>query len=115
MSLSITAAVERWPVAGQFIIARGAKTYVDVLVVAVSDGTYVGMGEGTAIYYQDESAESRRKASLTIWFDLIQTPREPHYKRYCRRVLRVMHWTALYGMLRQRLRVFPCGNLSVWL
>ena len=58
MSLSISAVIERWPVAGQFIIARGAKTYVDVLVVAVSDGLHVGMGEGTAIYYHGESAES---------------------------------------------------------
>ena len=49
--------VERWPVAGQFVIARGAKTFVDVLVVAVSDGTHVGMGEGTAIYYRGETAE----------------------------------------------------------
>jgi L-alanine-DL-glutamate epimerase-like enolase superfamily enzyme len=58
MPLRITAAVERWPVAGQFIIARGAKTYVDVLVVAVSDGTHIGYGEGTAIYYMQETAES---------------------------------------------------------
>ena len=58
MGLGITAIVERWPVAGQFIIARGAKTNVDVLVVAVSDGAHVGMGEGTAIYYHGESAES---------------------------------------------------------
>jgi L-Ala-D/L-Glu epimerase len=58
MSLRITAAVERWPVAGQFIIARGAKTYVDVLVVAVSDGGHIGYGEGTAIYYKGETAES---------------------------------------------------------
>ena len=58
MGLGITAIVERWPVAGQFIIARGAKTYVDVLVVAVSDGAHIGMGEGTAIYYHGESAES---------------------------------------------------------
>ena len=58
MGLGITAIVERWPVAGQFIIARGAKTHVDVLVVAVSDGVHVGMGEGTAIYYHGESAES---------------------------------------------------------
>jgi L-Ala-D/L-Glu epimerase len=57
MSLRITATVERWPVAGQFIIARGAKTFVDVLVVAVSDGTHIGYGEGTAIYYQGETAE----------------------------------------------------------
>ena len=58
MTLRISAIIERWPVAGQFIIARGAKTYVDVLVVAVSDGDHVGMGEGTAIYYNGESAES---------------------------------------------------------
>jgi L-Ala-D/L-Glu epimerase len=58
MTIRISAIVERWPVAGQFIIARGAKTYVDVLVVAVSDGTHVGMGEGTAIYYDGESAGS---------------------------------------------------------
>jgi L-Ala-D/L-Glu epimerase len=58
MALAITAIVERWPVAGQFIIARGAKTHVDVLVVAARDGNHVGMGEGTAIYYHGESAES---------------------------------------------------------
>ncbi|MBL0925556.1 MAG: dipeptide epimerase [Sphingomonadaceae bacterium] len=57
MGLRISATVERWPVAGQFIIARGAKTYVDVVVVAASDGTHVGMGEGTAIYYRGETAE----------------------------------------------------------
>ncbi len=58
MSLRITACVERWPVAGQFVIARGAKTHVDVLVVAAGDGTHVGLGEGTAIYYNGENAES---------------------------------------------------------
>jgi L-Ala-D/L-Glu epimerase len=58
LPLRITAIVERWPVAGAFIISRGAKTYVDVLVVAASDGGHVGMGEGTAIYYHGESAES---------------------------------------------------------
>ena len=57
MGTQITAVVERWPVAGQFIISRGAKTYVDVLVVAVSDGTHWGMGQGTAIYYHTETAE----------------------------------------------------------
>lgn len=57
MNLQITASVERWPVDGQFIIARGAKTYVDVLVVGISDGTHIGMGEGTAIYYEGETAE----------------------------------------------------------
>ncbi|MEP7349637.1 MAG: N-acetyl-D-Glu racemase DgcA [Sphingorhabdus sp.] len=58
MSLRITAMIERWPVAGQFIISRGVKTHVDVLVVAVSNGDHFGFGEGTAIYYNGESAES---------------------------------------------------------
>lgn len=58
MTLRITATVERWPVAGRFIIARGAKTFVDVLVVAVSDGEHISYGEGTAIYYRGETAES---------------------------------------------------------
>ena len=57
MTLHITATVERWPVDGQFIIARGAKEYVDLLVVAVSDGQHIGYGEGTAIYYCGETAE----------------------------------------------------------
>lgn len=71
MTLRISAIIERWPVAGQFIIARGAKTYVDVLVVAVSDGTHVGMGEGTAIYYQGESAESCL-AEVEIVIDILE-------------------------------------------
>ncbi|MDX3908636.1 MAG: dipeptide epimerase [Sphingobium sp.] len=54
----ISAQVERWPVAGAFIISRGAKTHVDVVVCTVGDGTHVGRGEGTAIYYEGESAES---------------------------------------------------------
>lgn len=54
----LSATVERWPVAGAFIISRGAKTQVDVVVCTVSDGVHVGRGEGTAIYYEGESAES---------------------------------------------------------
>ncbi len=56
MSQSITASIERWPVAGQFIIARGPKTYVDVIVVEVRSGAHVGRGEGTPIYYKGETA-----------------------------------------------------------
>lgn len=53
----LSATVERWPVAGSFVISRGAKTFVDVVVCAVGDGTHVGRGEGTAIYYEGETAE----------------------------------------------------------
>lgn len=53
----ISATVERWPVAGAFIISRGAKTHVDVVVCTVGDGRYEGRGEGTAIYYEGETAQ----------------------------------------------------------
>lgn len=53
---SVSAHIERWPVAGAFIIARGAKTYVDVVVAQVGDGKYIGRGEATPIYYEGETA-----------------------------------------------------------
>ena len=55
---SLTARIETWPVAGSFVIARGAKTHVDVVTVAIADGVHVGRGEATAIYYHGESAET---------------------------------------------------------
>ncbi|WP_327752936.1 N-acetyl-D-Glu racemase DgcA [Sphingobium sp. SJ10-10] len=57
MTRIISATVDRWPVAGAFIISRGAKTSVDVVVCTVGDGAHVGRGEGTAIYYEGETAE----------------------------------------------------------
>ena len=57
MTRIISATVERWPVAGAFIISRGAKTEVDVVVCTVGDGDHVGRGEGTAIYYEGETAQ----------------------------------------------------------
>ncbi len=40
------------------MIARGAKTHVDVLIVAAAFGGMTGIGEGTPIYYRGESAGS---------------------------------------------------------
>ncbi len=58
IAMTIKAMIERWPVAGAFIIARGAKRHVDVVVVSVSDGHYIGYGEGTPIYYHGETAQN---------------------------------------------------------
>lgn len=52
-----SAGVERFAVDGEFVISRGAKTDVDVVVCEVTDGTHVGRGEGTPIYYEGETAE----------------------------------------------------------
>jgi L-Ala-D/L-Glu epimerase len=68
--IKITAKVERWPVAGAFIIARGAKTHVDVVVVEVSDGVHVGRGEATPIYYKGETAESAVAAIEALNLDI---------------------------------------------
>jgi L-alanine-DL-glutamate epimerase-like enolase superfamily enzyme len=56
--MQLAARIERWPVAGAFTIARGAKTHVDVVVVEVTADGVTGRGEGTAIYYHGESAAS---------------------------------------------------------
>ncbi len=58
MMISIFARIERWPVAGAFVIARGSKTHVDVVVVEARAGDHVGRGEATPIYYKGETANS---------------------------------------------------------
>lgn len=55
-NLQITALVEKWPVKGSFVIARGAKKDVDVLVVGVGYNGLFGLGESTPIYYRGETA-----------------------------------------------------------
>jgi L-alanine-DL-glutamate epimerase-like enolase superfamily enzyme len=62
VSRRLTVAIERWPVAGAFVIARGAKTHVDVVTAEIAEGGLVGRGEATAIYYHGESAESVAEA-----------------------------------------------------
>ncbi len=58
MTLSVSAKIERWPVDGSFIISRGTKTHVDVVICRISDGIYCGSGEATPIYYEGETAEN---------------------------------------------------------
>lgn len=54
MSRTLTARIERFAVRGAFVIARGAKTHVDVVVAEVTDGAHTGSGEGTPIYYRGD-------------------------------------------------------------
>ena len=55
---TVTATVERFPTRGTFVIARGAKSFVDVITVEVGADGAVGRGEATAIYYHGETAEA---------------------------------------------------------
>jgi L-alanine-DL-glutamate epimerase-like enolase superfamily enzyme len=58
MARLLNARIERFAVRGAFVIARGAKTQVDVVVAEITDATHRGRGEGTAIYYRGDSAEA---------------------------------------------------------
>jgi len=58
MTRTLTAAIERYPTRGDFVIARGAKQHVDVVVVEIVDGAHRGRGEGTAVYYRGETADT---------------------------------------------------------
>ncbi|MFN3658894.1 MAG: N-acetyl-D-Glu racemase DgcA [Pseudolabrys sp.] len=56
--LSLTVAVERWPIAGSFTISRGAKTEAVVVVAELSDGGARGRGECVPYARYGESVES---------------------------------------------------------
>jgi L-alanine-DL-glutamate epimerase-like enolase superfamily enzyme len=45
MPLSLTVRAERWPIAGRFTIARGAKTEAVVVVAELAEGALTGRGE----------------------------------------------------------------------
>jgi L-alanine-DL-glutamate epimerase-like enolase superfamily enzyme len=56
--LRVMVRVERWPIAGTFVIARGAKTEAVVVVVEVSDGLRTGRGECVPYARYGETVES---------------------------------------------------------
>jgi L-alanine-DL-glutamate epimerase-like enolase superfamily enzyme len=56
--ITVHCAVERFPIAGRFVIARGAKTEARVVVVTVERGGYRGRGECVPYARYGESVES---------------------------------------------------------
>jgi L-alanine-DL-glutamate epimerase-like enolase superfamily enzyme len=64
MTLSITATVETWPIAGAFVIARGVKREATVVVAHVSDGTVSGRGECVPYARYGETVDSVQRAIL---------------------------------------------------
>jgi L-alanine-DL-glutamate epimerase-like enolase superfamily enzyme len=65
-SLTIDAAVETWPIAGAFVIARGAKREATVVVAQVSDGTVAGRGECVPYARYGETVAGVRDAILGL-------------------------------------------------
>ncbi|MCX5493548.1 dipeptide epimerase [Kaistia dalseonensis] len=45
MSPILSVGMERWPIAGAFVISRGARTEATVVVATISDGADIGRGE----------------------------------------------------------------------
>ena len=50
--------IENWPIAGQFVISRGAKTEALVVVVELTDGEFRGLGECVPYARYGESVDS---------------------------------------------------------
>jgi L-alanine-DL-glutamate epimerase-like enolase superfamily enzyme len=57
MSLTVSAAIETWPIAGEFTISRGSRTEMTVVVAKISDGKHVGRGECAPYPRYDETPE----------------------------------------------------------
>jgi L-alanine-DL-glutamate epimerase-like enolase superfamily enzyme len=55
---TLSARIERFATRRPFVIARGAKHEVDVVVAEVEDSAHTGRGEGTPLYYLGDSAEA---------------------------------------------------------
>src|ERR1700704_4595607 len=56
--LKIETAVETWPIAGEFVIARGTKREAAVVVARVSDGTASGRSECVPYARYGETVDS---------------------------------------------------------
>lgn len=57
MARELTIAIERFPIAGVFTIARGTRTEAVVVTVTLRDGAATGRGEGFPLARYDEDAE----------------------------------------------------------
>ncbi|HET7680114.1 MAG TPA: N-acetyl-D-Glu racemase DgcA, partial [Xanthobacteraceae bacterium] len=66
MAVRLTVHIERWPIAGSFVISRGAKTEAVVVVAELRDGSLVGRGECVPLarYDQTVDGEAARLAGL---------------------------------------------------
>src|SRR5260370_3096225 len=68
-SPTLSARIERWPIAGSFTISRGAKTEAVIVVAEVSCGGHTGRGECVPYPRYGESPEATLAA--------LQAMREP--------------------------------------
>ena len=72
MALTVSTAMETWPIAGSFTISRGSRTEIVVVVAEISDGTHTGRGECAPYPRYDETPEGVVAAISAA--DLGETP-----------------------------------------
>ncbi len=77
-ALRITCAVETFPIAGSFVIARGAKTEARVVVATITDGVVIGRGECVPYARYGESVESVVASIEGVRTAVEQSPRRTH-------------------------------------
>ena len=65
-ALKVEATVETWPIAGAFVISRGAKREATVVVARVSDGTHTGRGECCPYARYGETVEGVAEAIAAV-------------------------------------------------
>lgn len=66
MTLALSVAVERFPTAGTFTIARGSRTEAVVVVATLTDGDFVGRGECVPYARYHETVEGVAAAIATV-------------------------------------------------
>jgi L-alanine-DL-glutamate epimerase-like enolase superfamily enzyme len=65
-ALKIHTTVETWPIAGEFVISRGAKREATVVVAQVGDGTLTGRGECVPYARYGETVDGARGAIAAL-------------------------------------------------
>jgi L-alanine-DL-glutamate epimerase-like enolase superfamily enzyme len=65
-ALKVEAAVETWPIAGTFVISRGAKREAAVVLARLSDGTSAGRGECCPYARYGETVDGVRGAIAAL-------------------------------------------------
>lgn len=82
MSRKLTLSVEHFPIAGSFVIARGAKTEAVVVVAAIAEGKSAGRGECVPYARYGESVES-----VTAQIETLRGPIEDGLDRHALQAL----------------------------
>ena len=62
MPVRLSVRIERWPIAGSFVISRGAKTEAIVVVAELQDGPCIGRGECVPLARYNQTVEGEAAA-----------------------------------------------------